>query len=158
MKSLFLFVIFSSFFESDTLSICSCEENESLEIEIKASDLVLSGEIIGKGVVSKIKRDEKGKRQKIYLIRYEIKVDRAFKGVKKDKKIVLFTTKAEESCGLNLETNQKYIIFAQRGTYLPNSLEFFLDDFEKQSFWGNSCSRTEPYNDESMKAIVQEMN
>lgn len=87
MKILSIFCLFfCSSLGLEVNLLCNCVENESLEVAIEQSDLVVIGEITEKRIISKLKREENGRKQNLLFIRYEISVHKSYKGIKKDKK------------------------------------------------------------------------
>lgn len=127
---------------------CKCEGSESIDAEIIQSDLVIIGDVIGKNIISKFEKDDGGQNQNLLLIQYEIKIYKSYKGINKGKKIFLYSTKGGASCGLALKTDERYIVFANKGSYIPSNREKLLNNFERNSYWSSSCSRTAVWDNE----------
>lgn len=158
MKIFLTLIAFFALLASFTNPYCKCEKSESIETEIEQSDLVIVGDVVSKNIISNFVRDESGLNHNILLIMYEIKVHKSYKGVNKDKKIFLYTTKGVASCGLVLKGNTRYTIFGTKGSYIPSSLEKLLGDSERCSYWSSSCSRTAVSNIEIEKEIEKSIN
>lgn len=121
-------------------SYCKCEQNESIKKEVENSDLVVIGNIVKKN----IRLITKGN-SNLKFVEYQIRLNKSYKGIKKGRTIFVYTTQNSASCGINLELNQKYVIFGNKGTYLPPRSANLLGEKAKRSFWVNSCSRTGTY-------------
>ena len=145
MKTLIILIGFNLILGTGLKPFCKCDKHDSLQSEIEQSDLVMIGDVLGKSVISKNVRDENGKKQNLRLTQYEIKVYKSYKGIKRDELIFLLTMTDMASCGLKLETNHRYTIFGNKGTFLSSDLEKLLSDSEKRSYWSSSCSRTMLY-------------
>ncbi|MGX1929033.1 hypothetical protein [Flagellimonas sp. 2504JD4-2] len=129
---------------------CSCNQNESLESEIQKSELVAIGEVTEKKIISKNLDNKEGN---LLFMGYKVRVIKSFKGIKKDRTIYVYTTSNTASCGIQLETNKKYILFGDKGTFLPERFHSALSDMERLSYWINHCSKTQIYNHNLEKEI-----
>ncbi len=158
MKTLLTLIAFFTLLGPCPNPYCKCKRSESIKTEIEQSDLVIVGDVVGKTIISKYVRDDGGQNQNLLLIMYEIKVHKSYKGVNKDKKIFLYTTKGVASCGLVLDANTRYAIFGTKDSYIPSSLEKLLSDSERRSYWSSSCSRTAVSNIEIDKEIEKSIN
>ena len=145
MKTILILLGVNVLLGSGVNPYCNCDPFDSLETEIEQSELLMIGDVIGKSVISKYVRLENGRRQNLLLTEYKIKVQKSYKGVNSNKIIFLFTVTDQASCGLKLETNQRYTVFGNKGTFLSSEMEKLLSDYEKRSYWSSSCSRTMLY-------------
>ena len=137
--------VLSFFLATVTLEspFCSCIANESLELEIKKSELVAIGEVKGKFLVSKTLDNQEGS---LLFLAYEIRLVKSYKGIKRDRTIYVYTTSDNNSCGIQLETNKKYILFGDKGSFLPDKFHSLLSDRERLSYWITHCSKTQIHN------------
>ncbi len=122
--------------------LCTCNSSDSLESEIQKSELVAIGEVLQKSIISK--NLNKGE-EKLLIIGYKICLEKSYKGVNKDREIYIYTTSEGAACGIQLETNKKYIFFGDKGTFLPKRFESSLSDRERLSYWVNHCSKTQEH-------------
>ena len=134
---------------------CKCESNETLEDELNTSDLIMIGTVMGKRVISKHLKDDHGVKTRILLVSYQIRVQKSYKGIGKDRVINLYTNYDNASCGSELESGKRYIIFGKKGPSYPPKLVNQLSDREKRSYWTNQCTRTGIYSSELEDEIEQ---
>ena len=138
-------------------SLCKCNSSESLESEVQESELVAVGEVLQKNVISKNLNNEEGK---LVIVGYKIRLEKSYKGVNKDREIYIYTTSQSASCGIQLEANKKYVLFGDKGTFLPDRFESSLSDKERLSYWVNHCSKTQEHSqkleEEIQKIIIEQ--
>jgi hypothetical protein len=136
-----------------TEAACKCANDITLEEEVKQTDLIFSGTVVGKEIIA-ITTDG----QVIRFIKYKVKLDKLYKGRNQSQLIFLSTTASPASCGLSLEMRQHYIVFAHKGSFLPEKQKSRLTKVDKNGFWINSCSKTNYFTksfEKEIRAITQ---
>ncbi|MEW2922397.1 hypothetical protein AB1A65_13060 [Muricauda sp. ANG21] len=122
---------------------------------VKNSDVVVIGEVVKKNIISKsIRNGNSGKNEQLLLKKYGIQISKAYKGVRQDKIVFIYTTSQPSACGLQLNIGETYMIFGTKGSFLPPFLDRELEPFERQSYWSNSCSATQEFT-KDLKAEVE---
>ncbi|KOY15967.1 hypothetical protein [Paenibacillus xylanivorans] len=95
---------------------CSCVESNAQE-KLKTSTSVFTGKVVKRGGVQIFSTDR--------VRAYTFEVDTAWKGVSSKRMTVLGNDAGSESCGIQLEKNQSYLIFAyqdEEGSKLHTNL------------------------------------
>ncbi|OAX46944.1 hypothetical protein gpAD87_02225 [Paenibacillus sp. AD87] len=82
---------------------CSCVESNAQE-KLKTSTSVFTGKVVKRGGMQIFSPDR--------LRAYTFEVDTAWKGVSSKRMTVMGNDAGSESCGIQLEKNQSYLIFA----------------------------------------------
>lgn len=141
MKTLFFLILYFGFLTPSS-SQCNCDESNSIEIEIEQYDQVFSGLVTKKDIISKSERDVDLKKQNLILVRYEVKVLKSYKRANTFKKLILYSMHDAASCGLKLDSEEEYIIFAKKGTYITSNAQDLLTGAERKGYWINKCSKT----------------
>ncbi|WP_405153655.1 hypothetical protein [Paenibacillus sp. FSL K6-0108] len=93
---------FTGFWEEKAYA-CSCVESNAQE-KLKTSTSVFTGKVVKKGGTQIFSPDR--------LRAYTFEVDTAWKGVSSKRMTVMGNDAGSESCGIQLEKNQSYLIFA----------------------------------------------
>ncbi|MEK3704152.1 hypothetical protein MKY87_08450 [Paenibacillus sp. FSL R7-0198] len=91
-------------FPGEKVYACSCVESDVQE-RLKTNTTVFTGEVVKKGRSQQSKHDG-------LLREYTFEVDTAWKGVNAKKLKILASDGGSESCGIQFEKNQSYLIYA----------------------------------------------
>ncbi|NMI06453.1 hypothetical protein HF638_20940 [Paenibacillus sp. SZ31] len=91
-------------FPGEKVYACSCVESDVQE-RLKTQTTVFTGEVVNKGHSQQSKNDG-------MLREYTFDVDTAWKGVSAKKMKIIGSDGGSESCGIQFEKNQSYLIFA----------------------------------------------
>ncbi|MDQ0724848.1 hypothetical protein QF049_006109 [Paenibacillus sp. W4I10] len=91
-------------FPEERVYACSCVESDVQE-RLKTNTTVFTGEVVKKGRSQQSKHDG-------LLREYTFDVDTAWKGVNAKKMKILASDGGSESCGIQFEKNQSYLIYA----------------------------------------------
>lgn len=91
-------------FPGEKVYACSCVESDVQE-RLKTYAAVFTGEVVNKGRSQQSKHDG-------LLREYTFDVDTAWKGVNAKKMKILASDGGSESCGIQFEKNQSYLIYA----------------------------------------------
>ncbi|MGV2962361.1 hypothetical protein [Paenibacillus sp. AGC30] len=91
-------------FPGEKVYACSCVESDAQE-RLKTNTTVFTGEVVKKGRSQQSKHDG-------LLREYTFDVDTAWKGVNAKKMKILTSDGGSESCGIQFEKNQSYLIYA----------------------------------------------
>ncbi|MGG4402449.1 hypothetical protein ABEW61_20120 [Paenibacillus amylolyticus] len=110
-------------FPGERVYACSCVESDVQE-RLKTNTTVFTGEVVKKGRSQQSKHDG-------LLREYTFDVDTAWKGVNAKKMKILASDGGSESCGIQFEKNQSYLIYAY---------QYEVD----QKLHTNLCSRNVP--------------
>ena len=132
----FLFTIAKSF-------ACSCEGTPTLQKSYAEVDVIFTGTVISKKVIS-VKYESVITTQ----IEYKFRRTKVFKGKSRTEIITIMTGNGRHDCGYMFELNKKYIVYA----YIQNQ---YFDGGEKvESFLStNVCRRTAIYNPLEVKSL-----
>jgi len=110
-------------FPGEKVYACSCVESD-VQKRLETYTTVFTGEVVKKGESQQSKHDG-------LLREYTFDVDTAWKGVHAKKMKILASDGGSESCGVEFEKNQSYLIFAY---------QYEVD----QKLHTNLCSRNVP--------------
>ncbi|WP_440111747.1 hypothetical protein [Paenibacillus sp. QZ-Y1] len=91
-------------FPGDKVHACSCVESDAQE-RLKTYTAVFTGEVVKKGLSQQSQHDG-------LLREYTFDVDTGWKGVNMKKMKVIGSDGGSDSCGVQFEKNQSYLIFA----------------------------------------------
>ncbi|SHN78063.1 Tissue inhibitor of metalloproteinase [Paenibacillus sp. ov031] len=92
-------------FPGEKAYACSCVESNAQE-KLKTSTSVFTGKVVKRGGTQIFSPDR--------LRAYTFEVDTAWKGVSSKRMTVMGNDAGSESCGIQLEKNQSYLIFAYK--------------------------------------------
>ena len=91
-------------FSGEKVYACSCVES-GVQERLKTNTTVFTGEVVKKGPSQQSKNDG-------MLREYTFDVDTAWKGVNAKKMKIIASDGGSESCGIQFEKNQSYLIYA----------------------------------------------
>lgn len=139
---------------------CTCIGETKVEHEIENVDAVLVGKIISKEIISIPIPDmielypNDTLRHNDYpfvytRVKYILKADRIYKGKFKDGLINIITGQGGGDCGFEFQVGEKYIVYGEKKS--GDEYESIVEN--KHSIWTDICRRTQPYNEEEIKAI-----
>lgn len=160
----FLVIIFTTilFLPNEHLTACSCIGEYSVKSEIKSSDAVLVGTILGKTLItltdsSLIKMFPKdtslGRGETKTIARYDFRILEVYKGKISKDTISIYTGIGKGDCGIRFEVGDKYIIYAKKETYFGQQNNDFKYPKGKNHLWTDICSRTTKFNEEEIAQI-----
>ena len=134
------------------VSACTCLPKRPVKTEMKNVDAVIVGTILSKSIVTVIDstvfksfpNDSTMQKSPMYTIniaRYNLVVERIYKGNISKDTLTIYSGVGRGSCGINFDIGKKYIIYGMK--------EWNLEDFQFPNginiFWTGLCSRTTSY-------------
>ena len=135
---------------------CSCQGESTVQGGINSSDFVIVGEIISKDFIDipysvQIRQNPTDTFAHNYypyvhrISKYEIKVERVYKGKTVCDTLDIFTGNGGGDCGYRFEIGEKYIVYGNKVTYFGFSNNDYDYPKDKNCMWTNICTRPTNY-------------
>lgn len=139
---------------------CKCVGSENLKNAIKQSDVIFVGKVLLKDTLSiriagksEVVYDQKGnitnQVNQYYakkILRYKVLLLRVYKGHSLRDTVDVYTARDESECGMELQVNDQYIIYASNTAYLRKSNPAIEYPEGENRVWVNRCTRTQVLN------------
>ncbi len=167
---LFLLLLYQAF-----ASACSCDDTSlSLKDSYKYHDFIIHGRVLKKESVSffntiskkdlkQLKNSLKWKNkineiEKFEDTKVEIEVIKTYKGKSKKNRVIIYTSKYNQSCGYQLFSEGfDYIIYAEKDNNLRVLFSLPKRKKDRNMYWTSQCSRTRYFNtkeDENLDKLL----
>lgn len=168
MRTTFYILITLLTFGFSDVYACSCQGESTIKGAIKSSDYVVVGEIISKNyidipdsvLISQYPTDTFVHNYYPYvhkISKFEIKVERIFKGKITSDTLVIYTGNGGGDCGYRFEIGGKYIVYGMKETYFGLANNDYCYPKGENFLWTNICMRTSDYYDSEIIAIKKEL-
>lgn len=151
MKTIiYTLTILTTFLLSNEIKACDCIDERTVKEEIKNSDVVVVGEIIGSKEIVVDDTLSSNKILSIGEMRYTIIIETVYKGKQISDTTFIFTGRGAGDCGYRFQIGQKYIVYGN----------FLKDKYNRQAYIGNKsafdtsgCKRTQKYQSDEIAEI-----
>jgi len=162
-KIIVIFLIILGFFTVKSYG-CKCGGEESVEEGINRLSSVVVGTIISKELITiqdssttnSFRKDNRASDKHVYFIsfyKFDLAIQKVFKGEYRKDTIHIYTGKGHGDCGFNFIVGNKYIIYGSMESYFSTINPSLNYPKGTDILWTNICSRTTLFNRSEIEEI-----
>lgn len=148
---------------------CSCVGEVSIIDEYERVNAVIFGEIVSSEIVAITEKGEMPiptsdstfdltEFYTLKIARYELKVEKTYKGKVKTDTIEIYTGLGGGDCGYNFNIGEKYLVYGYIKSYLNITNKKYSYPKGNKIFWTNICMRTTYEYENEIKELERYLN